>query len=323
MCYLFSNKILQVWSIFVVSCFIFSCNKDLENVIILDVESGEEVQLVGEKLYIEDEQFNQPVDIHFSNVKSEVIVFQENPDALFRFDISTNKIISKTFLTKGEGPGEFKNSGNMVINDTNYFLTDKGDYTIEIFDSSVTHMQTLQLSGMPISIDVYNDIMLMTSFVEIGQSKIELFDTKPIKTLIIPAQNSEALFAVGKPIFIDENQIGFIRFYVNEIFIVNINTGEQKKLRIEQLDDKSNYEKRGNLLIPTNAVFLDIADQEENIFILTGSRNEKGQLLIEVNKKLKVKRYFYLDTSISRFTIKDNVLIGYSQKSGEYFKFIL
>lgn len=313
-------RMLQKWSILFVSVWLVSCSERERRMDTVDADGADKIELVGEELDL-GETIDQPINVVANRVgKNRFHVFQNNPDIVYTVDLDENVIVSSDTLTNGRGPGEFENAGNYTTNGKNIFITDRAGYSIDILDTSMVHTQTIQLSGMPVSLDVFEDVYLMASYVEFGQSKIELFDNKPIKTFLIPAESKEALFTIGTPLFWDESSIIFARTFSNEVFVIDILSGRLDKKTVSMLEERSKFEKERGVLMPQSALFMDIAKSDKYVYFLTGVKSEEGQLVLElIPPQLTINRLLYLDKDVNRFTVLNGTITAYAPIERAFF----
>lgn len=234
-----------------------------------------------------------------------------NPNEIIH--ISDDMNVVNQYSADGSGPGEFKSPFLLAVSNKNIFVGDQEKMTVEIFDTSFQYIQTIQLNNLPTSLDVYPDEYLIVSSVEYGQSKIELYDSELLKTIIVKADSNRPLDIVGKAIFDFKGNIIFARTYINQVFEIKPFTYDIKEWDIDYLPERSTTTKNSyNMEIPDFAIIADVMKSEDKVLLLAGvTSNDSGQPIFSMAGNGDLDILYVLENPVNMFSIMNNRIIGF------------
>lgn len=222
----------------------------------------------------------------------------------------------------GPGPGELMQPWKMAVSDDNIFVADKEKMSIEIFDTNFNYIQSISLRSLPLSIDVYPNEYIVVSFAELGQSKLEVYDSKLLKSIVLLAETDEALDIVGKAIFKDNGNVIFSRTYINQIFEIEIFDNITKESRIKIFPERVESTKKMDVLMPDYSLVADIISKRNFVFVLSGiSSKEDGQPIIKFNDDMQIDKVFRSKSKVSMIDFLNDSLIGFDPTERKIYLF--
>jgi|SRR5690554_3360765 len=299
---------IYIKSLFLLFLFLNGCNKKQEIKPLTSFDNlknpemtlkvGLDSLLVGEVL---------SMDVNVDNL----FLLTKKPERIYKYNLDSFSL-DTIYNQVGKGPGELSDPKLIAASDNNIFVVDVSKMSIDIFSTSLDFIQTIPLNGIPNSIDVIDREYLAVSFIEIGQSRIELYDTQLIKTLIIKAASNKPIETIGKLKFIDEESIYFSRRYINESFRIEIVSGITSKNTNPYLLDKSTTYYFMGEEIPEFNLVGDLAANRTKIFTLAGISSKDGQPLFVQNKDLEIKAIYILGPPLSLIAANEDAIYGYS-----------
>lgn len=240
-----------------------------------------------------------------------IYLLLSNPNEIIH--ISNDMNVANQYSADGSGPGEFKSPFLLAVSNKNIFVGDREKMTVEIFDTSFQYIQTIQLNSLPTSLDVYPDEYLIVSSVEFGQSKIEVFDSELLKTIVIKADSNRPLDIIGKAIFDFKGNIIFARTYVNQVFEIEPFILDTKEWNIEYLPERSTTTKNSyNMEIPDFAIIADVMKSEDRVLLLAGvTSNDGGQPIFSMADNGVLDVLYVLENPVNMFSMMNSRIIGF------------